>query len=65
MIDRFESALDLLWYRSDNNDYPQNEKPFDEHRDAVEALAEESLGLELAKNQRGRDMDTIRKVKTS
>ncbi|KYG61725.1 hypothetical protein AZI86_18115 [Bdellovibrio bacteriovorus] len=49
MVDRFESALDLLWYRSDNNNYPANERPFDEHRDAVEALAEDSLNKEISK----------------
>lgn len=49
MVDRFESALDLLWYRSDNNNYPSHERPFDEHRDAVEALAEDALNKEIAK----------------
>lgn len=49
MVDRFESALDLLWYRSDNNNFPANERPFDEHRDAVEALAEDSLNKEISK----------------
>nr|BFD58865.1 hypothetical protein CKG001_09720 [Bdellovibrio sp. CKG001]BFD62290.1 hypothetical protein BdHM001_09710 [Bdellovibrio sp. HM001]BFD67790.1 hypothetical protein HAGR004_28120 [Bdellovibrio sp. HAGR004] len=49
MIDRFESALDLLWYRSDNNEYPAHERPFDEHRDAVEALAEDALNKEIGK----------------
>ena len=50
MVDRFESALDLLWYRSDNNEFPQNEKPFDEHRDPADALAEDSLNNEIAKS---------------
>ncbi|WP_291515498.1 hypothetical protein [Bdellovibrio sp. ArHS] len=49
MVDRFESALDLLWYRSDNNNFPAHEKPFDEHRDAVEALAEDALNKEIGK----------------
>lgn len=49
MVDRFESSLDLLWYRSDNNDFPADEKPFDEHKDAVEALAEEALNKEIGK----------------
>lgn len=49
MVDRFESALDLLWYRSDNNEYPAHERPFDEHRDAVEALAEDALNKEIGK----------------
>jgi len=49
MVDRFESALDLLWYRSDNNNFPAHERPFDEHRDAVEALAEDALNKEIGK----------------
>lgn len=49
MIDRFESALDLLWYRSDNNNFPLQVAPFNEHADPVEALAEESIKLEISK----------------
>lgn len=47
MVDRFESSLDLLWYRADNNDYPTGDKDFDEHRDPVEALAEDSVNAEV------------------
>ena len=65
MIDRFESSLDLLWYRSDNNDFPSQDRGFDEHRDPVEALAEESVSHEIEKNPRGRDMDHVRKAKAS
>jgi hypothetical protein len=65
MIDRFESSLDLLWYRSESNEYPNNEKPFDEHRDPQDALAEEALNIELAKGQRTRDLDDLKKVKVS
>lgn len=49
MMDRFESALDLLWYRSDNNNFPSNNVPFNEHRDPAEALAEEAIKLETSK----------------
>ncbi len=49
MMERFESSLDLLWYRSDNNDFPANNLPFNEHRDPAEALAEEAVKLETAK----------------
>lgn len=65
MIDRFESSMDLLWYRSDNNNYPAEEKPFDENRDPVEALAEEALNIEVAKNVRTRGMDKVRKANAS
>lgn len=49
MMDRFESALDLLWYRSDNNNFPTNNVPFNEHREPAEALAEEAIKLETSK----------------
>ncbi len=65
MIDRFESSLDLIWYRSDNNDFPMNDQPFDEHKDPVEALAEEALNQEVVRSQRTRDMYDVRKVKAS
>lgn len=65
LVDRMENSLDLLWYRSQNNDYPSEEKPFDEHRDPLEALAEESVNAEVARHQRGRGMDELRKVKAS
>lgn len=65
MVDRFESALDLLWYRSDCNDYPSDEKPFNEHKDAVEALAEDALNKEINKAVRTREMLEVRKPKAS
>jgi hypothetical protein len=65
MVDRFESSLDLIWYRSDNNDYPSNEKPFDEHKDPQEALAEESINLEIAKATRSRELDELKKTRAS
>jgi hypothetical protein len=65
MIDRFESSMDLLWYRSDNNNYSPSEKPFDEHRDPVEALAEDSVNAEVNKHARTREMTDTRPVKAS
>lgn len=52
LVDRFESALDLLWYRSDNNIVPRDVEVFNENRDPVEALAEEALNLEIAKTKK-------------
>ncbi len=63
MVDRFESAMDLLWYRSDSNNYPVQLSEFDEHKDPSEALAEEAIRLEVEKNPRGRDLDYSAKVK--
>lgn len=53
MIDRFESSLDLLWYRSDNNDFPKEGKDFDEHRDPIDALAEDAVNMEIRRSNRG------------
>jgi hypothetical protein len=52
LVDRFESALDMVWYRSDNNTLPDKIENFNENRDPVEALAEEALRLEVTKSQR-------------
>ena len=49
LVDRFESAMDLVWYRSENNELPENLTAFNENRDPSEALAEEALALEVAK----------------
>jgi hypothetical protein len=65
MIDRFESSLDLLWYRSDNNDVTAEEIRFDEHRDPSEALAQEAIRLETEKNPRGREFDDTKKERSS
>lgn len=52
LVDRFESAMDLVWYRSDNNELPEHLSSFDEHKDPTEALAEEALALEVSKSQK-------------
>jgi hypothetical protein len=65
LVDRMESSLDLLWYRSDNNKFPSEDRPFDENRDPLEALAEEAVNSEVARNPRGRDMDSVGTVKAS
>lgn len=49
LVDRFESTMDLLWYRSDNNEIHTDNEKFNENRDPVEALAEEALNLEIVK----------------
>ena len=51
LVDRFESAMDLVWYRSENNELPENISQFDEHKDPVEALAAEALALEVSKSK--------------
>jgi len=51
LCDRFENTMDLLWYRSDNNEVVETNR-FDENRDPVEALAEEALNLEISKTEK-------------
>lgn len=46
-IDNFENSLDNLWNQSSNNELPPIEEEFDEHKDALEALAEQALQKEL------------------
>lgn len=67
MNDRFENTLELLWYRSKNNETPVNSEMVSEQveRDASELLAEEALNLEIAKNPRGREYDAPKKHKAS
>lgn len=65
MVDRFENSLDLLWYRSDNNEFPKDMPAFDEHKDPSEALASESLNREISKGERTRGLDALRKTKVS
>lgn len=65
MVDRFEASLDLLWYRSANNDYPSEGGKFDEHRDPVEALAEEAVKSGTHGKTRVREMDYVNKPKAT
>ena len=48
-VDHFENSLDRLWNMSDNNTVPSDEQRFDEHKDSIEALAEESVKRELSR----------------
>ncbi|MCB9025265.1 MAG: hypothetical protein H6625_03035 [Bdellovibrionaceae bacterium] len=48
-IDNYENCLNRLWNRSTNNDIPSNSLSFDEHKNPLEALAEEALDKEYLK----------------
>lgn len=65
MIDRFESSLDLLWYRADHNKYPTDNPGNEENRDPLESLAEQSVLAEVGKAMRTRDMGETRPNKAS
>ena len=58
IVDRFESSLDLLWYRADNNNYPADKPEFDEHRDPVDALAADAVSAEVNRHNQGRARET-------
>ncbi|MBX9768927.1 MAG: hypothetical protein K2X47_16760, partial [Bdellovibrionales bacterium] len=57
IIERFEANLHLLWNHSSNNLLPEASVDFNEHRDPMEALAEEALNLEISKSPRSRTSD--------
>jgi len=65
MNDRFENALELLWYRSQNNEVSTDLVSGEIEKDASSLLAEEVLNLEISKNPRGREHDAPKKVKAS
>lgn len=48
-IERYENALYILWNHSSNNKLPDVVKQFDEHRNPIEALAEQALEKEAMK----------------
>lgn len=61
-IDRVEAALDLLWYRSDHNDFRKSDS---EESDPSVTLAEQTLQIELSRGVRTRSLDEVRKNKAS
>lgn len=63
IIDRFESALDILWNRSDNNEVAPESTEFDEYRDGGEAIAEAAVNQETNRQHRGRAMETLQNPK--
>jgi len=48
-VEKFETCLHQLWNRSDNNDSTNDALAFDEHKNPLEALAEEALNKEYSK----------------
>ena len=48
-VNRFEAVLNGVWVRCNHNKIPTNDTKFDEHKDSLEALAEQALDKELAK----------------
>lgn len=48
-VESFENSLSRIWSRSTNNDLPNQAMSFDEHKNPLEALAEEALNKEYQK----------------
>lgn len=48
-VERMENALYMIWNISDNNELVEGEPEFDEHKDPVEALAEQAIERQVSK----------------
>jgi hypothetical protein len=48
-VNRFEAVLSSVWMRCTHNQVPANLSDFDEHKDSLEALAEQAVEQEAAK----------------
>jgi hypothetical protein len=55
-VNRLNNCLVLLWHISNSNQLPQDMKEFDENRDPMEALAEQSLDKEIARRKDTQNM---------
>lgn len=66
MVDSFENSLDMLWHRSDNNVYVEEQALTGEDpSDPVIQLANEAINNEQNKSYRQRELDKVKKIKTS
>lgn len=48
-VNRFEAVLSAVWMRCTHNEVPSNLGDFDEHKDSLEALAEQAVEQEATK----------------
>lgn len=53
-INKYENTMELLWDCCDNNSLPSDIEDFNEFRDPIEALAEESVNAEVNKKDKGK-----------
>ncbi|MBT4791689.1 MAG: hypothetical protein HON90_08975 [Halobacteriovoraceae bacterium] len=49
-VNKVENAMELLWDTCDNNVLPENIPGFNEHRDPIEALAEDAIENQINKS---------------
>lgn len=50
-VNRLNNSLILLWHVSNSNEMPQDVQEFDENRDPMEALAEQSVDKEITRKE--------------
>jgi hypothetical protein len=51
IVERYNNALDTLWSSCTDNKLPEEIPDFDEHKDPIEALAEDSVNKEYMKSK--------------
>ena len=51
IVERFNNSLDSLWSSCSDNKLPGEIQDFDEHKDPIEALAEDAVNKEVAKSK--------------
>jgi hypothetical protein len=51
IVERFENSLDTVWNCCSDNKLPSEIPNFDEHRDPIEALAEDAVNKEVMKSK--------------
>jgi hypothetical protein len=51
IVERFENSLDTLWNCCSDNKLPSEIPQFDEHRDPIDALAEDAVNKEVMKSK--------------
>ncbi len=56
VVDRYENTLNLIWYKSENNEVTSAIPPFDEHKNPLVVLAEESVNKELIGDVKAKDL---------
>ena len=52
-LNMYENGLDKLWHRATNNLLPEEISDFNEHRDPIEALAEQAVDIQMRKIRSG------------
>lgn len=59
IVERFNNSLDTLWNACSDNKLPSEIKDFDEHKDPIEALAEDAVNKEVIKSRDYRDENVV------